>query len=86
MQIVGDPDLYGKDYIVEPKTSATPAVTANPGYTGEEPVTVSTPATTTVVVVESGTNCTICVFSVLMCPIILPIITDIIRLILQHFQ
>jgi uncharacterized membrane protein YgcG len=53
MQIVGDPDLYGKDYIVEPKTSATPAVTANPGYVGPEPVTVTVPATTTVVVVES---------------------------------
>ena len=34
MQIVGDKDLYGKDYIVEPKTTTTPAVTANPGYTG----------------------------------------------------
>jgi len=31
MQIVGDKDLYGKDYIVEPKTTTTPAVTANPG-------------------------------------------------------
>ena len=31
MQIVGDKDLYGKDYIVEPKTTITPAVTANPG-------------------------------------------------------
>ncbi len=30
MQIVGDKDLYGKDYIVEPKTSTTPAVTAAP--------------------------------------------------------
>ncbi len=39
MQIVGDKDLYGKDYIVEPKTTTTPAVTANPGYVGEEPVT-----------------------------------------------
>src|SRR5215510_12627235 len=29
MQIVGDKDLYGKDYIVEPKTSTTPSVTAN---------------------------------------------------------
>jgi hypothetical protein len=54
MQIVGDKDLYGKDYIVEPKTTTTPAVTANPGYVGQEPVTVSTPATTTVVVVESA--------------------------------
>jgi hypothetical protein len=54
MQIVGDKDLYGKDYIVEPKTSTTPAVTANPGYTGDNPVTVSVPATTTTVVVESA--------------------------------
>jgi hypothetical protein len=54
MQIVGDPDLYGKNFIVEPTTSVTPAVTPNPGYTGAEPVTVSVPATTTTVVVESA--------------------------------
>jgi len=54
MQIVGDKDLYGKDYVVEPQATATPAVTANPGYVGPEPVTVSVPATTTVVVVESA--------------------------------
>ena len=53
MQIVGDVDLYGKDYVIEPKPAA-PAVTANPGYTGTEPVTVTAPATTTVVVVESA--------------------------------
>jgi len=53
MQIVGDPDLYGKDYIVELKESRTPAVTANPGYTGTDTVVVSAPAKTTVVVVES---------------------------------
>jgi hypothetical protein len=53
MQIVGDPDLYGKNYIVEPKTSVTPATTANPAYTGADPVTVTVPATTTTVVVES---------------------------------
>lgn len=54
MQIVGDPDLYGKDYIVELKETITPAVTANPGYTGPDTVKiVSTPATTTTVVVES---------------------------------
>lgn len=45
MQIVGDKDLYGKDYVVEPK----PATTPNPGYTGTQPV-----STTTVVVVESA--------------------------------
>ncbi|KIC93954.1 hypothetical protein [Flavihumibacter solisilvae] len=49
MQIVGDEDLYGKNYIVEPKSSGTPSVTANPGYTGPEPVTVNVPATTVVV-------------------------------------
>ncbi len=37
MQIVGDKDLYGKDYVIEPKP-ATPPVTPNPGYTGTEPV------------------------------------------------
>jgi hypothetical protein len=52
MQIVGDRDLYGKDYVIEPKPAA-PAVTANPAYTGPDPV-VSAPATSTVVVVESA--------------------------------
>ena len=51
MQIVGDKALYGKDYVVEPKP-ATAAVTANPAYTGTDPV-ASTSATT-VVVVESA--------------------------------
>jgi hypothetical protein len=54
MQIVGDEDLYGKNYIVEPKTTTTPSVTANPAYVGPEPVTVSVPATTTTIVVESA--------------------------------
>jgi hypothetical protein len=54
MQIVGDIDLYGEDYVVEPKTTPTPAVTSNPGYVGTDPVTVNVPATTTVVVVESA--------------------------------
>src|SRR5215218_1533854 len=48
MQIVGDEELYGKDYVIEPKGNSS--VTANPGYTGENPVTVNVPATTTVVV------------------------------------
>jgi len=52
MQIVGDKDLYGKDYVIEPKPAAPPA-TPNPAYTGSDPVTTTTPATTTVVVVES---------------------------------
>ena len=52
MQMIGDKDLYGKDYVIEPAPAA-PAVTANPAYKGPDPVT-STPATTTVVVVESA--------------------------------
>ena len=53
MQIVGDKELYGKDYIVEPKAAASSASTANPGYTGSETVAMNiiTPAT---VVVESS--------------------------------
>jgi hypothetical protein len=54
LQMVGDPDLYGKDFVVEPKTEATPSVTANPAYTGSNPVTVNVPASTTTVVVESA--------------------------------
>lgn len=48
IQIVGAEDLYGKDYVIEPKGNSP--ITANPGYVGEDPVTVSVPATTTVVV------------------------------------
>jgi len=51
IQIVGDEDLYGKDYAIEPKLE-TPAVTANPAYSGSDTVVVkSEPAT--VVIVES---------------------------------
>ena len=53
MQIVGDKDLYGKDYVIEPKAAA-PAVTPNPAYTGTDPVPAAAPASTTVVVVESA--------------------------------
>jgi hypothetical protein len=53
MQIVGDPELYGKNYIVEPKP-ATPAATANPGYTGTDPLKAPVPVNTTTVVVESS--------------------------------
>ncbi len=52
LQIIGDKDLYGENYVIEPKPAA-PAVTANPAYAGPDPVT-STPATTEVVVVESA--------------------------------
>src|SRR6187399_515325 len=38
IQAVGDPELYGKDYVIEPKGNSS--VTANPGYTGADPVTV----------------------------------------------
>ena len=50
MQIVGDVDLYGKDYVIEPR----PPVTVNPGYTGNKNDTVKVEAPTTVVVVESA--------------------------------
>ena len=54
VQIVGDEDLYGKDYVIEPKTSPTPAVTANPAYVGSDPVTKDVPASTTTVVVQQA--------------------------------
>lgn len=37
VQIIGDEDLYGKDYIVEPSFSETP----NPGYLGNKKVIIS---------------------------------------------
>src|SRR5688572_9011842 len=48
IQAVGDEELYGKDYVIEPKVQSP--VTANPGYKGSDPVVVEVPATTTVVV------------------------------------
>jgi uncharacterized membrane protein YgcG len=54
MQIIGDKDLYGKDYIVEPIPKGSGGVTANPAYTGSNPVTVNVPAPTTTVVVEQA--------------------------------
>ena len=53
MQIIGDEELYGKDYVVEPNTEATDSVTANPAYVGDDPVTENVQATTEVIVVES---------------------------------
>jgi len=35
LQIVGDEELYGKDYVIEPKGNSS--VTPNPGYKGENP-------------------------------------------------
>jgi hypothetical protein len=52
MQIIGDKDLYGEGYIVEPKATVTPASTPNPGYTGSEPLKAPVPASTTTIVVE----------------------------------
>src|SRR5262245_975949 len=54
LQIVGDEDLYGKDYVIEPKGNSS--VTPNPGYTGDNPVTetvVKSSSTTTVVVEQA---------------------------------
>ena len=48
IQMVGDEDLYGKDYVIEPKGNSS--VTANPGYKGPDPVIVNVPATETIVV------------------------------------
>ncbi len=48
IQAVGDEEIYGKDYVIEPKGNSS--ITANPGYKGEDPVTVNVPATQTVVV------------------------------------
>jgi len=48
IQAVGEEELYGKDYVIEPKGQSS--VTANPAYTGADPVVVNVPATTTVVV------------------------------------
>jgi hypothetical protein len=50
LQMAGNEDLYGKDYVIEPKTKKE-AVTANPAYSGDDTTVVeSQPAQ--VVVVE----------------------------------
>ncbi len=62
LQMVGDETLYGKDYVIEPKGNSS--VTANPGYTGSDPVTSECSGNNYC----SGsicTNCTICVFTCL---------------------
>ena len=54
LQIIGDKELYGNDYIIEPATKTSPGVTANPAYVGDDPVTVNVAPTTEVIVVESA--------------------------------
>lgn len=51
LQMVGDEALYGKDYVIEPKGNSP--VTPNPAYTGTEPVKVSVPSSTIVVVEQA---------------------------------
>lgn len=41
VQIIGDVDLYGKNYIIEPSSEKKVAETPNPGYTGDESVTIN---------------------------------------------
>jgi hypothetical protein len=52
VQIVGDKELYGKDYIVEPVAPKETAATANPAYAGEKtaPATTVTVAASPVIV------------------------------------
>lgn len=52
LQIVGDVDLYGKDYVVEPKGNSP--ITPNPAYKGDDPVTVTVEAPATNVVVQQA--------------------------------
>jgi hypothetical protein len=41
IQLIGDEELYGKDYIIEPNYEGEASVTPNPGYTGStQPVVV----------------------------------------------
>jgi hypothetical protein len=54
MQIIGDEELYGKDYVVEPVSEPAKSVTSNPAYVGNDPVTVNVAATTEVIVVQSA--------------------------------
>lgn len=36
VQVIGDEDLYGKDYVIEPSLKAAANGTPNPGYTGND--------------------------------------------------
>ncbi|MEO6358509.1 MAG: hypothetical protein ABIU77_27310 [Ferruginibacter sp.] len=38
VQLIGDEDLYGKDYIIEPNEDVNASETLNPGYTGNKTV------------------------------------------------
>lgn len=38
VQLIGDQDLYGKDYIIEPNADDNVGATPNPGYTGNKTV------------------------------------------------
>ena len=51
LQMLGNEDLYGKDYIIEPKAK-TKSITANPAYSGADVVVVKSQPSQ-VVVVES---------------------------------
>src|SRR5262245_31311775 len=52
LQIVGDEELYGKDYVIEPKGNSP--ITPNPAYKGDDPVTVTVEAQPTTVVVQQA--------------------------------
>jgi hypothetical protein len=70
IQIVGDELLYGKNYIVEPvtaPTSAVTAVTANPAYTGNNPV-----AATPQVVVAASSPVVVYLYSPVYVPYVPP--------------
>lgn len=51
LQVVGDNDLYGKNYVIEPK-AATESVTPNPAYSGTQPVPEKVVVVETVPVVQ----------------------------------
>lgn len=54
MQIVGDEVLYGKDYVVEPKSGSKSDDTVNPAYTGGGTDVIVLDAPKTTVVVQSA--------------------------------
>lgn len=62
IQVIGDEDLYGKDYIIEPNfedDSNNPGATPNPGYTG------NTSAVNTEIVAEKTTTAEIAAWPVI---------------------